>query len=143
MVSAFRGMLERDRVRRGSTVGQVAWRLRISPREYRELEAGEDWPTWKTWDRMVKLFGWPHEDLRIAACNDTRLDERIQVEGLMPPAWPGVQNPPSDTESKQRRDARDRPLPDQDPPLEDHTGSPSSAGSSVNRATPVPSAAVM
>jgi hypothetical protein len=39
-LAAYPGMLEKD-PRRGFTVGQVAWRLGISPAEYRLLEAGE------------------------------------------------------------------------------------------------------
>ena len=30
-----------------------------SIREYRELEAGTLSPTFETWDRICKLFGWP------------------------------------------------------------------------------------
>jgi hypothetical protein len=39
-VAAFLALLRTDRVRRGFTVGQVAWRLGVKPQEYRELEAG-------------------------------------------------------------------------------------------------------
>jgi Helix-turn-helix domain len=51
-------MLEHDRERRRFTVGQVAWHLGVSVREYRELQAGTRFPTFGTWDRMCKLFGW-------------------------------------------------------------------------------------
>jgi transcriptional regulator with XRE-family HTH domain len=54
----FSDMLERDRRRRGFTVGQVAWRLGVSPQEYRELESGTTLPTFDTWDRICKLYGW-------------------------------------------------------------------------------------
>jgi transcriptional regulator with XRE-family HTH domain len=54
----FADMLERDRRRRGFTVGQVAWRLGVSPQEYRELEAGTGLPTFDTWDGICKLYGW-------------------------------------------------------------------------------------
>jgi hypothetical protein len=37
----------------------AAWRLGVSVREYRELEAGTRWPSWDTYDRMCKLYGWP------------------------------------------------------------------------------------
>jgi transcriptional regulator with XRE-family HTH domain len=53
----FPDMLAEDRRRRGFTVGQVAWRLGVSPREYRKLEAGTSLPTFATWDRICKLFG--------------------------------------------------------------------------------------
>jgi hypothetical protein len=38
---------------------QAAWRVGVSVREYRELEAGERWPDYVTWDRICKLYGWP------------------------------------------------------------------------------------
>jgi hypothetical protein len=43
---------------RGFTVGQVAWRLGVKPQEYQELEAGQRFPDFETWDRICKL-GWP------------------------------------------------------------------------------------
>lgn len=58
-MAAFPEMLEQDRRRSGFSVGQVAWRLGVSPREYGELEAGARWPTFDAWDRMCKLYGWP------------------------------------------------------------------------------------
>jgi hypothetical protein len=33
--------------------------LGVSIREYRELEAGERSPSFETWDRICKLYGWP------------------------------------------------------------------------------------
>jgi hypothetical protein len=38
-LATFRKMLEEDRLRAGWSVGQVAWRLGLSIREYREIEA--------------------------------------------------------------------------------------------------------
>ena len=38
------GMLEHDRKQAGWSVGQAAWRLGITVREYREIAAGEHWP---------------------------------------------------------------------------------------------------
>ena len=55
----FPDMLERDRKRLGLSVGHVAWRLGVSPREYQELEAGTRSPTFETWDRICRLHGWP------------------------------------------------------------------------------------
>jgi Helix-turn-helix domain len=52
-------MLERDRKRDGLRVCRAAWLLGVSVREYRELEAGSHWPTFETWDRICKLYGWP------------------------------------------------------------------------------------
>jgi hypothetical protein len=31
----------------------------VAVREYRELEAGKRYPTFETWDRICKLYGWP------------------------------------------------------------------------------------
>jgi hypothetical protein len=45
-------MLEEDRKRAGWSVGQSAWRLGVSVREYRELEAGDRSPSFETWDRI-------------------------------------------------------------------------------------------
>jgi DNA-binding XRE family transcriptional regulator len=59
VVDMFRRMLEDDRLRAGWSVGQTAWRLGVSVREYREIEAGERWPNWETFNRICKLFGWP------------------------------------------------------------------------------------
>lgn len=52
-------MLENDRKQMGWSVGRAAWCLGVSIREYRELEAGERVPSWGTWDRICKLYGWP------------------------------------------------------------------------------------
>lgn len=52
-------MLEHDRTRAGWSVAQAAWRLGVTVREYRELEAGERSPSFETWDRVCKLYGWP------------------------------------------------------------------------------------
>jgi len=51
-------MLEHDRKQAGWSVGQAAWRLGVSPREYRELETGARFPSFETWDRICKLYGW-------------------------------------------------------------------------------------
>jgi len=52
-------MLREDRRRNGFTVGQVAWRLGITPAEYRSLEAGAPIRDFEAWDRICKLCGWP------------------------------------------------------------------------------------
>lgn len=49
----FRRMLEDDRLRAGWSMGQAAWRLGVSIREYRELEAGVRWPDWETFDHSL------------------------------------------------------------------------------------------
>jgi transcriptional regulator with XRE-family HTH domain len=65
--AAFRQMLGQDRLARGFTVGQVAWRLGVTPAEYRELETGEGYPNFETWDRICKLYGWPQTFVGSAA----------------------------------------------------------------------------
>ena len=52
-------MLEKDRMRSGWSVGQLAWRLGITVREYQEVEAGERWPNRETFNRICELYGWP------------------------------------------------------------------------------------
>jgi hypothetical protein len=58
IVPMFAGMLETDRKRWGLRVCRAAWLLGVSVRQYRELEAGTASPSFETWDRMCKLFGW-------------------------------------------------------------------------------------
>jgi len=58
-MAMFSDMLERDRRRSGFSVGQAAWRLGVSPREYRELEAATRSADFATWDAICKLYGWP------------------------------------------------------------------------------------
>jgi hypothetical protein len=58
-MAALPSMLAEDRRRAGWSVGQAAWRLDVSPGEYRELEAGTRSPSFETWDRICKLHGWP------------------------------------------------------------------------------------
>jgi DNA-binding XRE family transcriptional regulator len=52
-------MLKRDRERLGLREARAAWLAGVSVREYRELEAGERCPTFETWNRICKHFGWP------------------------------------------------------------------------------------
>lgn len=52
-------MLEHDRTQPGWSVGQAAWRLGVSIREYRELEAGKRSPNWETFHRICELYGSP------------------------------------------------------------------------------------
>ena len=58
-VAAFPEMLRRDRERWGMRERQAAWRFGVSLPEYRELEAGTPLPTFETWERICKLYGWP------------------------------------------------------------------------------------
>ena len=52
-------MLRRDRERLGMRVCEAAWRFGVRVREYRQLEAGTRSPSFETWDRICKLYGWP------------------------------------------------------------------------------------
>ena len=52
-------MLTNDRRRAGWSVARAAHELGVPIRTYRELEAGERSPTFETWDRICKTFGWP------------------------------------------------------------------------------------
>jgi transcriptional regulator with XRE-family HTH domain len=58
-------MLEHDRKRAGWSVGQAAWRLGITERAYRELEAGTRWPSRQTFDRICELYGWPQTFVKV------------------------------------------------------------------------------
>jgi DNA-binding XRE family transcriptional regulator len=58
-LAALPGMLEHDRKQAGWSVARAAWELGVSIREYRELDAGKRSPSFETWDRICKLYGWP------------------------------------------------------------------------------------
>ena len=58
-MASFPDMLAEDRQQAGFTVGQVAWRIGVTPAVYRELEAGTRSSTFDVWDRICKLYGWP------------------------------------------------------------------------------------
>jgi hypothetical protein len=49
MVAMFRKMLEDDRRRVSWSLGRAAWALGVSIRS----------PSFETWDRICRLFGWP------------------------------------------------------------------------------------
>ena len=52
-------MLERDRIRFGFTVGQAAYRLGLTPAQYRELLEDPRWMAFETWQRACDLYGYP------------------------------------------------------------------------------------
>jgi predicted transcriptional regulator len=52
-------VLEEDRRRAGWSVGQAAWRLGVSVRECREIEAGALSRSFEMWDRICKRSAWP------------------------------------------------------------------------------------
>jgi hypothetical protein len=52
-------MIRCDRERCEMRECQAGWRFGVIVREYRELEAGTRFPTFETWDRIYKLYGWP------------------------------------------------------------------------------------
>ena len=51
--------MERGRKREGLRVCRAAWLIGVSVRRYRQLEAGEVYPTFDEWRRMVDVFNWP------------------------------------------------------------------------------------
>jgi transcriptional regulator with XRE-family HTH domain len=55
----FGDLLRRDRERSGLRIAQAAWRLGITPAAYRRLEEEKARPSFDTYDRIAKLFGWP------------------------------------------------------------------------------------
>jgi Helix-turn-helix domain len=82
-MAAFPELLRKDRERRGFTVGQVAWRLDVKPQKYRELEAGERFPDFETWDRICKLYGWPQTLLGPTRLRFTRPTGSVAVESIL------------------------------------------------------------
>jgi hypothetical protein len=59
-LAAYPTMMRRDRQRLGLRECRAAWLLRLTVREYRQLEAGEfTIVSSELWERMVKVFGWP------------------------------------------------------------------------------------
>jgi predicted transcriptional regulator len=82
-MAALPAMLEHDRRKAGWSVGRAAWELGVSIREYRELEVGTLSPTFETWDRICKLYGWPQTS-RLRSVNrdtDFRLRFRLPHSG--------------------------------------------------------------
>ena len=59
LLAAYPEMMRRDRERLGLRECRAAWLLRLTVREYRALEAGED-PLLvsRVWERMVEVFQW-------------------------------------------------------------------------------------
>jgi hypothetical protein len=56
-VASYATMMRRDRKREGLRVCRAAWLIGVSVREYREIEGGERFPNFVTWDRVCKLHG--------------------------------------------------------------------------------------
>jgi transcriptional regulator with XRE-family HTH domain len=54
-MAALPKMLEDSRRRAGWSMAQVAWRLGVSVREYRELEGRRSIPNWETLDRICEF----------------------------------------------------------------------------------------
>jgi transcriptional regulator with XRE-family HTH domain len=59
-------MLRDDRRRAGWSEAQVAWRVGVSVATYRRFESGEQAPTFDTYERICKLFGWPQSFVKPA-----------------------------------------------------------------------------
>jgi len=49
----------RGREREGLRECRAAWLIGTNVRRYRELEAGEAWPTPTEWRGMCRTFNWP------------------------------------------------------------------------------------
>jgi hypothetical protein len=49
-------MLEQDRKLASSSIGQAAWRLGVSIREYRRLKPGARSLSFETWDRILQAL---------------------------------------------------------------------------------------
>jgi DNA-binding XRE family transcriptional regulator len=58
-LASFPAMMQRDRKREGLRVCRAAWLIGVTVREYREIEAGERFPSIATWRRMCDVFNWP------------------------------------------------------------------------------------
>jgi len=58
-LAPYAAMMERDRKREGLRVCRAAWRIGVSVREYREIEAGDREPSFDTYRRICNLYGWP------------------------------------------------------------------------------------
>jgi hypothetical protein len=58
-LASFPSMMRRDRKREGLRVCRAAWLIGVSVREYREIEAGEQFPGPGTSQRISELSGWP------------------------------------------------------------------------------------
>ena len=52
-------MMQRARKREGLRVCRAAWLIRVSVREYREIEGGDRTPSLVTYERISELYGWP------------------------------------------------------------------------------------
>jgi predicted transcriptional regulator len=59
MAAMLGQMLRHDREQSRLSIARASWLMGVSPREYRELEAGARSPSFETWDRICKLYGWP------------------------------------------------------------------------------------
>jgi DNA-binding XRE family transcriptional regulator len=60
-------MLRKERERLALSSHDAARRLGVSRRHYRDLEDGNAWPDWTTYDRIERLFGWPQTFLDSSA----------------------------------------------------------------------------
>ena len=49
---------------------RAAWRFGVSVRQFREFEAGMRSPSFETWDRICKLYGWPQTFVGVREVSD-------------------------------------------------------------------------
>jgi transcriptional regulator with XRE-family HTH domain len=50
-------MMRRARKREGLRICRAAWLIGVSGREYREIEAGDRFPSLSTYERISELYG--------------------------------------------------------------------------------------
>lgn len=52
-------LMRKDRVQQGLSIEQAARRLNLTPRRYRDLEAGNAWPSFETYQGICDMLCWP------------------------------------------------------------------------------------
>jgi ribosome-binding protein aMBF1 (putative translation factor) len=57
-------LMRRDRELAGLSIEDASWRVGLTPRRLRDMEAGEVWPDFETYERICELFGWPQSYVR-------------------------------------------------------------------------------
>ena len=52
-------LMRRGREQVSLSLEQAAQRVGVTSRLYRDMETGEVWPSYETYERICDLFGWP------------------------------------------------------------------------------------
>src|SRR5438876_5118233 len=58
-LASYPAMMQRDRKREGLRICRAAWLVGVSVREYQEIEAGDRWPSFDTFDRLAGRLYYP------------------------------------------------------------------------------------